>query len=257
MNSNFLFPRLPYLPPMHQGYGQSVHLNPRRPRMDDTLINQVASKDGSSRQQMYDQHFHAFHSGGPDYYGYGNGNGFPSNNLPNKGNDHQPYFTPFGQVIYSPGPPIQLSNANKGPDGANLFIFHIPNQFTNLDMYHLFQPFGNLISVRIMVERGSGRSRGFGFVSYDNPESAVIAIKKLNGYQIGNKRLKVQHKQAISSNDDPKEWSTDDSHTSQTSESMSPATSPSQSSAKVKVPSEGSMDMDPLWKALPKTVKGK
>jgi len=95
----------------------------------------------------------------------------------------------------SPGPPIQTTASNKGPDGANLFIFHIPNHFANMDMYHLFSPYGTLLSVRIMVEKESGRSRGFGFVSYDSPDAAAIAIKELNGYTIGNKRLKVQHKQ--------------------------------------------------------------
>jgi RNA recognition motif-containing protein len=84
----------------------------------------------------------------------------------------------------SPGPPIQTTASNKGPDGANLFIFHIPNHFTNVDMYQLFSPFGNLLSVRIMVEKDTGRSRGFGFVSYDSPESAALAIKELNGYPV-------------------------------------------------------------------------
>jgi len=105
-----------------------------------------------------------------------------------------PYFP-----ATSPGPPIQTTTSNKGPDGANLFIFHIPNHFTNLDMYHLFSRYGNLLSVRIMVEKDTGRSRGFGFVSYDNSESAAKAIKELNGFAIGNKRLKVQHKQIRSS----------------------------------------------------------
>ena len=94
---------------------------------------------------------------------------------------------PHGGQFYpatSPGPPIQTTASNKGPDGANLFIFHIPNHFTNLDMYHLFCPYGNLLSVRIMVERDTGRSRGFGFVSYDNPESAAMAIKDLNGFAV-------------------------------------------------------------------------
>jgi len=95
----------------------------------------------------------------------------------------------------TPGPPIQTTPSNKGPDGANLFIFHIPNHFTNLDMYHLFCHYGNLLSVRIMVEKDTGRSRGFGFVSYDSREAAAMAIKELNGFVIGNKRLKVQHKQ--------------------------------------------------------------
>jgi RNA recognition motif. (a.k.a. RRM, RBD, or RNP domain) len=84
----------------------------------------------------------------------------------------------------SPGPPIQTTASNKGPDGANLFIFHIPNHFTNVDMFHLFCPYGNLLSVRIMVEKDSGRSRGFGFVSYDSPESAALAIKELNGFAV-------------------------------------------------------------------------
>lgn len=106
-----------------------------------------------------------------------------------------PYGGQFGFPTTSPGPPIQTTSSNKGPDGANLFIFHIPNHFTNLDMYQLFCPYGNLLSVRIMVEKDSGRSRGFGFVSYDNPDAAALAIKELNGFAIGNKRLKVQHKQ--------------------------------------------------------------
>ena len=84
----------------------------------------------------------------------------------------------------SPGPPIQTTSSNKGPDGANLFIFHIPNHFGNFDMYNMFSPYGNLLSVRIMVEKDSGRSRGFGFVSYDNPDSAALAIKELNGFAV-------------------------------------------------------------------------
>eukprot|EP00550_Attheya_septentrionalis_P012373 CAMPEP_0198303544 /NCGR_PEP_ID=MMETSP1449-20131203/56939_1 /TAXON_ID=420275 /ORGANISM="Attheya septentrionalis, Strain CCMP2084" /LENGTH=603 /DNA_ID=CAMNT_0044006039 /DNA_START=634 /DNA_END=2445 /DNA_ORIENTATION=- len=106
----------------------------------------------------------------------------------------QPGAMPF-YATTTPGPPIQTTASNKGPDGANLFIFHIPNHFTNLDMWQLFCSYGNLLSVRIMVEKDTGRSRGFGFVSYDSPESAAMAIKELNGFVIGNKRLKVQHKQ--------------------------------------------------------------
>jgi RNA recognition motif. (a.k.a. RRM, RBD, or RNP domain) len=98
-----------------------------------------------------------------------------------------PHMPPYGGQYFpaaSPGPPIQTTASNKGPDGANLFIFHIPNHFTNVDMYQLFYPYGNLLSVRIMVEKDSGRSRGFGFVSYDSPDAAALAIKELNGYAV-------------------------------------------------------------------------
>ena len=100
---------------------------------------------------------------------------------------HPSHLGPYGGQYYpatSPGPPIQTTASNKGPDGANLFIFHIPNHFTNLDMYQLFCPYGNLLSVRIMVEKDTGRSRGFGFVSYDSPDAAALAIKELNGFPV-------------------------------------------------------------------------
>jgi RNA recognition motif. (a.k.a. RRM, RBD, or RNP domain) len=100
--------------------------------------------------------------------------------MPNYGG---PSMSPFYNST-SPGPPIQTTSSNKGPDGANLFIFHIPNHYTNLDMYRLFYQYGNLLSVRIMVEKDTGRSRGFGFVSYDLPESAALAIKALNGFPV-------------------------------------------------------------------------
>lgn len=101
---------------------------------------------------------------------------------------NQPYVSHF------PGPPIQTAKNCHGPDGCNLFIFHIPNDLTNMDLYNLFLPFGTVISARIMVEHETGRSRGFGFVSYDSRDSADAAIQQMNGFQIGRKRLKVQHK---------------------------------------------------------------
>ena len=128
--------------------------------------------------------------GGP----YGNagggttgGGGLPHHHHAHVLHHHHPQAGagPFGGFhTSSPGPPIQTTASNKGPDGANLFIFHIPNHFSNLDMYQLFEPYGNLLSVRIMVERDTGRSRGFGFVSYDSPESAALAIKSLNGFAV-------------------------------------------------------------------------
>lgn len=46
--------------------------------------------------------------------------------------------------------------------GCNLFVFHIPNDMTNQDLFNYFATFGNVISARIMVEKETGRSRGFG-----------------------------------------------------------------------------------------------
>jgi hypothetical protein len=112
--------------------------------------------------------------------------GYPGGGGP-RGHMTPQHMGAYGGQFYpatSPGPPIQTTTSNKGPDGANLFIFHIPNHFTNLDMYQLFCPYGNLLSVRIMVEKDTGRSRGFGFVSYDTPDAAALAIKELNGFAV-------------------------------------------------------------------------
>ena len=87
-----------------------------------------------------------------------------------------------------------MNAASPGPDGCNLFIFHLPNGLTNVGLYTLFAAFGTVVSARIMVENDTGRSRGFGFVSFDNRDSAMTAIKTMNGFQIGHKRLKVQFK---------------------------------------------------------------
>nr|CCA25727.1 CUGBP and ETR3like factor putative [Albugo laibachii Nc14] len=100
----------------------------------------------------------------------------------------------FAPQIAGPGPPIQTTESGQGPPGCNLFVFHIPNDMTNQDLFNYFATYGNVISARIMVEKETGRSRGFGFVSYDNPPSADAAIKGMNGFQVGRKRLKVQHK---------------------------------------------------------------
>jgi RNA recognition motif-containing protein len=99
--------------------------------------------------------------------------------------------------VFNPGPPIQTSNTRTGPEGANLFIFHIPNEMTNQSMYDLFFQCGVPLSVRIMVEKHNSRSKGYGFVSYDNRESAAAAISLLNGHSVHGKRLKVQHKQTM------------------------------------------------------------
>lgn len=92
-----------------------------------------------------------------------------------------------GSYAKQPGPPIVEPGSAKGPEGANLFIFHIPNDFSNQEMYALFAQFGKVLSARIMVESDTGRSRGFGFVSYDSARSAADAISHLNGYSVSER----------------------------------------------------------------------
>ncbi|KAF6039408.1 Celf2 [Bugula neritina] len=88
----------------------------------------------------------------------------------------------------------------EGPDGANLFIYHLPQEFTDIDLLRAFAPFGNVVSSKVFIDKQTNLSKCFGFVSYDNPMSAQNAIGTMNGFQVGMKRLKVQLKRPKNEN---------------------------------------------------------
>ncbi|XP_023223153.1 CUGBP Elav-like family member 2 isoform X9 [Centruroides sculpturatus] len=98
-------------------------------------------------------------------------------------------FTQVG-LQHSPGKQLE------GPEGANLFIYHLPQEFTDSDLTQTFLPFGNVISAKVFIDKQTNLSKCFGFVSYDNPMSAHAAIQSMNGFQVGMKRLKVQLKRS-------------------------------------------------------------
>ncbi|GAU97961.1 hypothetical protein RvY_09175 [Ramazzottius varieornatus] len=87
-----------------------------------------------------------------------------------------------------------VNKQSEGPEGCNLFIYHLPAEYTDSELIQLFASFGNLISAKVFIDKQTGLSKCFGFVSYSQPASAQQAISAMNGFQIGMKRLKVQLK---------------------------------------------------------------
>ncbi|KAH3794016.1 ELAV-like protein 3 [Dreissena polymorpha] len=77
------------------------------------------------------------------------------------------------------------------PNKTNLIINYLPQVYTDDEMYTLFATIGNVVNCRIIRDKNTGYSYGFGFVEYSSPEEAQNAIMSLNGCEIQNKRIKV------------------------------------------------------------------
>lgn len=63
----------------------------------------------------------------------------------------------------------------------NIFVSHLSYSMQDADLQNLFSSFGAVDSAHIIIDRQSGRSKGFGFVEMPNEEEAKAAIAGLNG----------------------------------------------------------------------------
>jgi CUG-BP- and ETR3-like factor len=104
----------------------------------------------------------------PPPHGYGAGTP-PPHGHPHPPQPH-PYMYPPHQ--FGPQPPYGFQNRQEarppnprpreGPAGANLFVYHLPHDLTDADLATAFNPFGNVISAKVYVDKYTGESKGFG-----------------------------------------------------------------------------------------------
>lgn len=78
-------------------------------------------------------------------------------------------------------------------DSAYIFIGGLHFDMNEGDVSTVFSQYGELVDVRLMRDRKTGKSRGFGFVAYEDQRSTVLAVDNFNGVEICGRTIRVDH----------------------------------------------------------------
>ena len=73
----------------------------------------------------------------------------------------------------------------------NIYVGNLPWSFKDEDLGQMFGEHGEVQSAKVIMDRMSGRSRGFGFVEMSTPEEASAAIEAISGSEVDGRTLKV------------------------------------------------------------------
>lgn len=73
----------------------------------------------------------------------------------------------------------------------NIFIAGLSYKVNDADLSNLFEEYGVISSAKVIVDRDSGRSKGYGFVEMENEEAANKAIAELNGAEYDGRTISV------------------------------------------------------------------
>jgi RNA recognition motif-containing protein len=75
--------------------------------------------------------------------------------------------------------------------GKKLYVGNLSYETTNADLEQMFEPHGTVQSAQVIMDRDTGRSKGFGFVEMGSDQEAQAAIAALSGKQVGGRSLTV------------------------------------------------------------------
>jgi RNA recognition motif-containing protein len=87
-------------------------------------------------------------------------------------------------------PPVPIAPQERDRT-VNIFVGNLPYTTRDEDLRELFSQFGQVDSASVIMDRATGRSRGFGFVEMPNRAEAEAAIAALNGKPYNNRTLNV------------------------------------------------------------------
>lgn len=85
--------------------------------------------------------------------------------------------------------------------GKKIYVGNLSYDFNDQSLISLFSDFGDVESAKVIVDRDTGRSKGFGFVEMTNENSAQEAIAKLNGTQQDGRSINVSEAKPMAPRD--------------------------------------------------------
>ena len=75
--------------------------------------------------------------------------------------------------------------------GTKLYCGNLPYSITEDELRAVFEEVGPVVEVAVIIDRMTGRAKGFGFVTMENEQDAQTATEKVNGKEVGGRVLKV------------------------------------------------------------------
>lgn len=92
-----------------------------------------------------------------------------------------------------PSTPLKLKNlSSREISAAKLYVGSLPQTIDASRLRELFSPFGTITESSVIIDQKTGKSRGYGFVGFDTPAAASLAIMHMHGYQMDGHNLVVQ-----------------------------------------------------------------
>ncbi len=82
----------------------------------------------------------------------------------------------------------------------NIYVGNLSWNMTDEDLKNIFTPFGTVTSAKILTDKMSGRSKGFGFVEMENTDEANAAISNLNDTEVQGRKIVVNESQPRTEN---------------------------------------------------------
>src|SRR5262245_31353768 len=89
-----------------------------------------------------------------------------------------------------------------GSMGKKLYVGNLPFNATDDSLNEVFSQVGNVQSAKIIMDRDTGRSKGFGFVEMSTDAEATDAIQKFNGAQYGGRSMTVAEARPMAPRED-------------------------------------------------------